>query len=124
MSCDDYCTNHGCNRGPSCPAGTGCHGMPGCKDTDCPGRPAKVAKVKQRAPKHPGPLRRSEHWRIYLRYLAKWMLLVLAVMTLTPMVVSLALARAKEPPATDCRALIAAWRHDAPAHIRMKCDAR
>ena len=21
MNCDEYCANHGCNRGPNCPAG-------------------------------------------------------------------------------------------------------
>lgn len=47
MSCDDYCNNHGCNRGPSCPAGPVCYGMPGCDDQDCPGYPgaAKVEKI-------------------------------------------------------------------------------
>lgn len=80
-----------------------------------------------------GHIKRREHgkaplppspWRAYLRHLAKWMLIVLAVMTVVPVALSLALAKAKEPPATDCRALIAGWHPDVPAHIRIKCHAR
>ncbi len=91
---------------------------------DCPVRTqgAKVARIGRKDYARE-PLRGSP-WRIYLRHLAKWMLIVLAVMTITPMVVSLALARAKEPPATDCNTLLASWPHGAPAYMRIKCNAR
>jgi len=42
MSCDDYCTNFGCNSGPGCPVGGACHSMPGCKDAACPGHPGRL----------------------------------------------------------------------------------
>ena len=42
MSCDDYCTNFGCNSGPGCPVGGACHHMPGCKDAACPGHPGRL----------------------------------------------------------------------------------
>lgn len=47
---------------------------------DCPARAqsAKVAKVKRRTPKHPQPLRAVEASRVYLRHLAKWMLIAIA----------------------------------------------
>lgn len=44
MSCDDYCTNFGCNSGPGCPVGGACHHMPGCKDAACPGHPGLHAR--------------------------------------------------------------------------------
>lgn len=34
--CDDFGR---CARGPGCPAGGTCHGLPGCQDTSCPGHP-------------------------------------------------------------------------------------
>ena len=58
--CDEY---GDCRQGRDCPVRT---------------KPAKVAKVKQRAPKHPAPLRQGDHWRANLRHLAKWLLIVLA----------------------------------------------
>lgn len=48
MNCDEYCSNHGCNNGPGCPAGGACHHMPGCKDTNCPGHPGTSPKPQQR----------------------------------------------------------------------------
>lgn len=48
MTCDTYCMNNGCNRGPSCHGGPSCHHMPGCTDVHCPGRPATVTRVKAR----------------------------------------------------------------------------
>jgi hypothetical protein len=37
MNC---CNDFGrCARGPGCPAGGACHGLPGCQDTSCPGHP-------------------------------------------------------------------------------------
>lgn len=53
------CCNHNCNQGRDCPA--------------------RVAKVKNRAPKHPAPLR-EEIRNVYLRHLAKWMLVIIAVL--------------------------------------------
>ena len=53
MNCCDY----ECNDGPNCPI----HG-------------AKVAKVKQRYPKHPQPVPNSI-WREYLRAAARFFLL-------------------------------------------------
>ena len=53
--------------------------------------PAKVAKVK--ASHHHAPIYPSA-WRIYLRHLAKWMLIVLVLMTITPVVLTAALAQA------------------------------
>ena len=55
MNCCDY----NCNQGRDCPA--------------------RVAKVKQRTPKNPAPLR-QEIRRVYLRHLAKWMLICIAVL--------------------------------------------
>lgn len=50
MTCDDYCCNHGCNRGPSCPA--------------------------RRAPVAPAPSVR----RTQLRTLARWLLISAVVL--------------------------------------------
>jgi len=50
---------------------------------DCP---ARVAKVKRRVPKHPTPLR-QEISRVYLRHLAKWMLICIAVLLASAVVV-------------------------------------
>jgi len=61
MSCDEYCCNHGCNQGRSCPA--------------------RVAKVGQRYPAEPKPLR-PVSWHHYLKDLARAMLLVTLVMLL------------------------------------------
>lgn len=52
---------------------------------DCP---AHVAKVGQRIPKHPKPLR-PKHSRDYLKDLARAMLLVLAVMFISAATVAL-----------------------------------
>lgn len=89
MSCDTYCMNHGCNRGPGCPAGTACHSMPGCKDTACPGHPgaARVARVGQRY-QGPEPLRGSP-WRRHLKELARAFLLLIAVMLATALAAAL-----------------------------------
>jgi len=62
VSCDDYCWNHGCNQGRDCPA--------------------RVAKVGQRYPANPEPLRPTG-WRHHLKDLARAMLLVTVVMLLT-----------------------------------------
>lgn len=98
--CDDYCCNHGCNQGRDCPAR----------------KPAKVAKVKARTPAaKPLPPNAS---RVYLRQLAKWLLIVLAVMTITPAVLSVALA--KQPATSKCAGLAAKYR-DVPAHLVIKC---
>lgn len=80
--------------------------------------PAKVAKVK--ASHHHAPIYPSA-WRVYMRHLAKWLLIALVVMTLVPAVVSVALAQARQPKAFDCRTLIAGWHPDVPAHVRIKC---
>lgn len=86
MSCDTYCMNHGCNRGPGCPAGTACYSMPGCKDTACPGHPgAKVARIGRKDYGRE-PLPRSP-WRVYLKDLARSMLIVLAVIGISAAVV-------------------------------------
>jgi len=80
--------------------------------------PAKVAKIKashHHAPNYPSA------WRVYLRHLAKWLLIALVVLTLVPAVLSVALAQAKQPRAFDCRQLIAGWHPDVPAHVRIKC---
>ena len=98
--CDDYCCNYGCNQGRDCPAR----------------KPAKVAKVKARMPAtKPLP---PNAWRVYMRHLAKWMLILLVVMTVTPAVLSVALA--KEPPASKCAEQLAKWR-EVPAYLRIKC---
>jgi len=50
---------------------------------DCP---ARVAKIKRRVPKHPTPLR-QEISRVYLKHLAKWMLIVIVLLfSLVPVV--------------------------------------
>jgi hypothetical protein len=45
-----------------------------------------VAKVKSRTPKHPAPLR-QEISQAYLRHLAKWMLIAIAVLLVSAAVV-------------------------------------
>lgn len=52
--CDEYCSNYGCNQG-----------------RDCPVRVATYRPVMRAADPLPPSL-----WRIYLRYLAKWMLIL------------------------------------------------
>lgn len=71
MSCDDYCNNYGCNNGPSCPARA------------C----AKVARVGKRMA-GPEPLRGSA-WCVYLKDLARSMLLCLAAVVVSGLVVAL-----------------------------------
>lgn len=68
--CDDYCCNHGCNHG--CNQGRDC--------------PARVAKVKQRVPKHPKPLR-QETSTVYLKRCAAWLLTFLGVLLVAAFVV-------------------------------------
>lgn len=63
--CDDYCCNHGCNQG-----------------RDCPARVAKVGRKEHGRE----PLRGSA-WRIYLKELARAMLLCVAVMLVSAAVV-------------------------------------
>lgn len=59
--CDEYCSNYGCNQG-----------------RDCPVRVAKVARIgrkdydREALPRSP--------WRVYMRHLAKWMLICIAVL--------------------------------------------
>ena len=50
--------NHDCNQGRDCPA--------------------RVAKTKRRYPAHPAPLRQPQH--TYLKHLARWTLVCIAVM--------------------------------------------
>jgi len=57
---------------------------------DCPARMqgAKVAKIKRRTPdKQALP---ATAWRAYMRHLAKWMLIVWAMLIAVPLIVSLA----------------------------------
>ena len=84
---------------------------------DCQ-EPARVAKVKRRIPKVPADVAASP-LRPYLRHLAKWMLICLAAMLVAAL--ALGVARAHPSKAIDCRALIAGWHPDVPAHIAMKC---
>ncbi len=51
-------------------------------------RPASVAKVGRRTPKHPQPLRAQRH-RGYLRHLARAMLLAIAAMFISAVTVAL-----------------------------------
>lgn len=113
--CDDYCNNHGCNRGPSCPAGAGCHSMPGCKDTHCPGHPgpARVAKIGRK--EHGREPLRGSAWRRQLKYLATAMLGTLAVMLIAGATVALI----PKKPASTCTALMK--KPEVPAHIQIKC---
>jgi hypothetical protein len=61
--CDEYGE---CNQGRDCPV--------------------RVAKVKSRTPRYPTPLR-QEISRVYLRHLAKWMLIAIAVLLVSAAVV-------------------------------------
>lgn len=53
-----------------------CCEKPDCRDTYCPGRPSKVAKVGQRYPKHSQPVF-VPYMQRQLKALAKWMLLAI-----------------------------------------------
>ncbi len=53
-----------------------------------PQRPASVAKIGRRTPKHPQPLR-AKRALGYLRHLARAMLLVIAVMLASSLVMGL-----------------------------------
>ena len=48
MNCDEYCANHGCNRGPNCPAGV----CPPCNQNCNQGRtcPANTAIIDIEVP--------------------------------------------------------------------------
>lgn len=107
-----------CERGPGCPAGGACHSMPGCADTHCPGHPggAKVAKVKRRYPAK-SPLMANAS-RIYIKRLARAMLLFLAVSVLCSLAVSMI---PRIPPKTDCAKLLSQWNGNPPAYLAIKC---
>lgn len=64
----------------------------------------------------PGPRRRT-----HMHYLVRWLLIVLAVMILTPAVLSIALA--KTPPASRCGELLA-QHPKTHTHIHIKCKTR
>lgn len=99
--CDEYCSNHGCNQGRDCPVRM---------------QRAKVAKIGRRDyGKEALP---ATAWRAYLRHLAKWMLIVLAIMCLVPVLVTAALAQ--QPPASKCAELVKQWTV-VPAYLRIKC---
>jgi hypothetical protein len=90
--CDDYCCNYGCNQGRNCPAracakcyGTG-YDASGY-DCACGAKPAKVARVGKRMPDRE-PLRGAA-WRVYLKDLARSMLLCLGVVAVSAVVVAL-----------------------------------
>ena len=51
---------------------------------DCP---ARVAKVKQRMPKHATQLRAGFTWRRNLKHLAKWLLVTVAMLNAAVIVV-------------------------------------
>ncbi len=110
-----------CEQGPGCPAGGACHSMPGCADTQCPGHPggAKVAKVKRQykvsQPKTPVAAATS---RAYLKYLARAMLMFLAVAGVCAVAVSLI---PREAPKSDCAKLMQMWGGNPPAHVRLRC---
>lgn len=71
--CDEYCSSYGCNQGRDCPARG----------------PAKVAKVKSSKPRYTSTPNQAQH-TARLRILAKWMLIVWAMLISAPMVLSLA----------------------------------
>lgn len=89
--CDDY---GDCRQGRDCPARrrecNHCHGIgydaSGLRCT-CT-KPAKVAKVKNRH--HAKAALPHSVWRAYMRHLAKWMLIVWALLLSVPLVVSVA----------------------------------
>lgn len=99
--CDEYCANYGCNQG-----------------RDCPIRGAKVARVRSR--KHDRDPLPPSVTHVYLRHLAKWLLIALVVMTATPIVLTAAFAK-PAPPASTCEALLAKYKAT-PAHITIKCN--
>jgi hypothetical protein len=104
MSCDDYCNNHGCNNGPSCPARA------------CSTKPAVVARVGKRMPDR-DPLRGAP-WRRYLKDLAVAMLLVLAVIIVSGLTVTM-LERPKLQ--SNCPSLIESYKiTGVPKHIQIK----
>lgn len=64
--CDEYCANYGCNQG-----------------RDCPVRVASHRPVMRAADPLPPTM-----WRIYLRYLVKWMLVVFVGVPLMAFLIS------------------------------------
>lgn len=104
MSCDDYCTNFGCNSGPGCPVGGACHHMPGCQDAACPGHPGRlnaqgVARIKSSTPKFSDVVPpETGNFQIVdlgpdeviapVRALMTWLLVVLAVVVALVLLVS------------------------------------
>jgi len=88
--CDEY---GDCRQGRDCPARVAKVGRRigiGYDASGCPctcAAPAKVAKVKNR---HHGKAALPQTvWRSYMRHLAKWMLIVLAMLALAAVTVSL-----------------------------------
>lgn len=81
---------------------------------DCPVRVQRVAKIGRKDyARAPLP---AHAWRRQLRTLAKWVLIVLVVMTVTPAVLSVALAK---EPGSKCGELLA--KKSVAAHVRIKC---
>lgn len=72
--CDEYCSSYGCNQG-----------------RDCPVRAAKVARIgrkdyaREALPRSP--------WRVYIKHLAKWMLICIAVVFAAAFIVGVLHAR-------------------------------
>ena len=87
-----YCCNHDCNQSRDCPARKP-QPCPHCYDTgydasgyDCTcGKPAKVAKVGKRM--HGKKSLRPLAWTVYVKDLARSMLIVLAVLLVSAAVV-------------------------------------
>lgn len=110
-----------CEQGPGCPAGGACYSMPGCADTQCPGHPggAKVAKIKRKY-KALHPTIPNAASRVYLKYLARAMLMFLAVAGVCAVAVSLI---PRGAPKSDCAKLVQMWGGNPPAHVRLRCTS-
>lgn len=97
--CDEYCSTHGCNQGRDCPVRVARIGR---KDYDREALPPSV-------------------WRAQMRSLAKWLLILLAL--LFYMAVAVALVSCTQEQRTyDCS--MASFHPDFPPQVREACRKR
>lgn len=99
--CDDYCCNHGCNQGRNCPA--------------------RVAPIGRRTPRYPEQVPMPPS-RIYLRHIAKWILITVAYLLALAFALALMTAPEHRKRRIDCTT--AEWHPDVPPAAKAKCRDR